>query len=95
LDFGEDESGESNEQLVLHTFDEAGSYNVELRVIDSGGQNASDSMEIIIEEAPVEEEEEMVQSPQAEEDNNSGSDSSDIGERIDDFIDDLFGRLGL
>jgi len=97
-DFGEDESGESNEQLVLHTFDEAGSYNVELRVIDSGGQNASDSMEIIIEEAPVveeEEEAEVVQSPQAEEDNNSGSDSSDIGERIDDFIDDLFGRLGL
>jgi PKD repeat protein len=97
-DFGEDESGESNEQLVSHTFDEAGSYNVELSVTDSGGQSASDSREITIEEAPEEEEEEEeeeVQSPQTEEDNNSGSDSVDIEGRVDDFIDDLFGRLGI
>ena len=93
-DFGEDESGESNEQLVLHTFDEAGSYDVELSVTDSSGQSASDSTEITIEEAPVEEEEE-VQSLQAEEDDNSGSDSVDIEDTVDDFIDDLFGGLGL
>ena len=68
-----------------HTFDEAGSYSVGLTVTDSGDQNGSDSMEITVEEEqPLEEEEE-------EEDN----DLVDTDEIVDDFIDDLFGRLGL
>jgi PKD repeat protein len=86
-DLDDDRIAESNEQNLEVTFDEAGSYNVELSVTDSGGQSVSDSMEITIEEAPEEEEE--------EEDNNSGSDSVDIEGTVDDFIDDLFGRLGL
>jgi PKD repeat protein len=57
-------SGEGNEQTVSHTFEEAGSYDVSLTVTDSGGQSASDSMEITVEEE-VEEEEEPI--PPAEE----------------------------
>jgi PKD repeat protein len=83
-DFDGEDTGESNEQAVSHTFEEAGSYNVSLTVTDSDGRSASDSMEITVEEASVEEEQ--------EEDNNSGS---DLGEIIDDFMDDLFDRLGL
>ena len=49
-------SGEGNEQTVEHTFEEAGSYDVSLTVTDSGGQSASDSMEITIEEEVEEEE---------------------------------------
>ena len=83
-DFG-DGSTEENDQEVEHTFDEAGSYSVGLTVTDSGDQNESDSMEITVEEEqPLEEEEE-------EEDN----DLVDTDEIVDDFIDDLFGRLGL
>ena len=83
-DFG-DGSTEENDQEVEHTFDEAGSYSVGLTVTDSGDQNGSDSMEITVEEEqPLEEEEE-------EEDN----DLVDTDEIVDDFIDDLFGRLGL
>src|ERR687898_887889 len=116
---GEGNNGESNEQTVSHTFEEAGSYNVGLTVTDSGGQSASDSMEITVEEAPAEvvveeeqppavediEEVEEEQPPAVEDieevedveedveevDNNSGSDDFDV----DDFIDDLFDRLGL
>jgi PKD repeat protein len=57
-DFDGEGNGESNEQTVSHTFEEAGSYNVGLTVTDSGGQSASDSMEITVEEAPEEEVEE-------------------------------------
>jgi PKD repeat protein len=57
-------SGEDNEQTVSHTFEEAGSYDISLTVTDSGGQSASDSMEITVEEE-VEEEEEPI--PPAEE----------------------------
>jgi PKD repeat protein len=50
-----------DDDVVEHTFEEAGSYDVGLTVTDSGGQSASDSMEITVEEAPpaevVEEEE--------------------------------------
>jgi hypothetical protein len=41
----------------LHTFDEAGTYNITVTVIDSEGQTASASIEIIIEEPPLAEEE--------------------------------------
>jgi PKD repeat protein len=59
-DFDDEEgNGEDDEQTVSHTFEEAGSYDVDLTVTDSAGQNASDSIEVTVEEeAPVEEEEE-------------------------------------
>ena len=82
-DFDGESSGESDEQTVSHTFEEAGSYNVGLTVTDSGGQIGSDIMEITVEEAPEEEE---------EDNNNSGSDDSID---VDDIIDDLFDRLGI
>jgi len=84
-DFG-DGSIEENDEEVEHTFDEAGSYSVDLTVTDSGDQSESDSMEITVEEEqpPVEEEEEE-----------EGNDLVDTEVIVDDFIDDLFGRLGL
>ena len=45
-----DGSEESDEQTVLHTFDEAGTYNVTLAATDTDNQNAFDSIEISIEE---------------------------------------------
>ncbi len=59
-----------------------GTHNVELTVTDSSGRTASDSMSITVEEAPAPE----------EEDNNTASD--DLID-VDDFMDDLFDRLGL
>jgi PKD repeat protein len=53
-DFDSDGVVESNEETVVATFSEAGTYDVSLDVTDSQGQSASDSVEIIIEEAPVE-----------------------------------------
>jgi hypothetical protein len=68
---GEGNGEESDDDDVVdHTFEEAGSYNVGLNVTDSGGQSASDSMEITVEDAPEEEVEEEVeeeQPPAAEE----------------------------
>jgi PKD repeat protein len=52
-DFG-DGSEESDEQTVLHTFEEAGIYNVTLTATDTDDQEASDSIEISVEEAPAE-----------------------------------------
>ena len=49
-DFGDD-SEESNEQTVSHTFEEAGTYNITLGVTDTDNQTASDSIEITVEEA--------------------------------------------
>jgi PKD repeat protein len=56
-DFDDDSGEVSNEQTVLHTFEEAGTYSVTLVATDTDNQDASDSIEIIVEE-PVEEEEE-------------------------------------
>jgi PKD repeat protein len=112
-DGGSEES--DDDDIADHTFDEAGSYDVGVTVTDSGGQSASDSMEITVEEAPpaeeevevveeevevVEEEVEVVEeappAEEEEEDNNLGSDDLiDVDEIIDDFTDDLFGRLGI
>ena len=71
---GEEESGDD---VVEHTFEEAGTYRVSLTVTDSIGQSASDSIEITVEEAPevdeldeeVDEEEEVLdeEQPLAEE----------------------------
>jgi PKD repeat protein len=52
-DFG-DGSEESDEQTVLHTFEEAGTYEVTLTATDTDDQEASDSIEISVEEAPAE-----------------------------------------
>src|ERR671914_782648 len=49
-----DGSEESDEQTVEHTFEEAGIYNVTLAVTDTDNQDASNSMEITVEE-PAEE----------------------------------------
>ena len=49
-DFGDD-SEESNEQTVSHTFEEAGTYNITLGVTDTDNQTASDSIEITVDEA--------------------------------------------
>ena len=139
------EGSSDDDDVVSHTFDEDGSYDVGLTVTDSSGQSASDSMEITIEEEAAADEEDEVeaaavgeedeeetippaadetitieepaeeeveaaeeveedeeQPPAADEveiepdlddvDNNSGSD--DLID-VDDFIDDLFDRLGL
>jgi len=97
-DFDEEEGEESNERVVVHTFDEAGTYNVRVTVTDSSGQNASDSVEIVVEEAPAEEvesEEVEEQPPVAEEDDNPASDSVGIDDVVNEFIDDLFSGLGL
>jgi PKD repeat protein len=53
-DLDDDGVVESNEETVVATFSEAGTYNVNLDVTDSQGQSASDSVEITVEEAPVE-----------------------------------------
>ena len=52
-DFGDGSEG-SDEQTVLHTFEEAGIYNVTLTATDTDNQDASDSIEISVEEAPAE-----------------------------------------
>jgi len=96
-DFSDDGSSEESDRDVEHTFEEAGTYNVDLIVTDSIGQSASDSMEITVEEPPAEEEIEEVDevepiaADEVEEDNNLGSD--DLFD-VDDFLDDLFDRLG-
>src|SRR5215210_2657321 len=50
-DFG-DGSEESDEQTVLHTFEEAGTYNVVVTGTDENGQEASDNLEITVNEPP-------------------------------------------
>jgi PKD repeat protein len=93
-------SGEGNEQTVSHTFEEAGSYDVSLTVTDSGGQSASDSMEITVEEE-VEEEEEPI--PPAEEEEEEVQEqrslADEIAENIEDevdaLVDDFLTRYGI
>jgi PKD repeat protein len=54
-DFGDgssEESDDEDDETVEHTFDVAGTYNVDLTVIDSSGRTASDSMSITVEEPP-------------------------------------------
>jgi hypothetical protein len=82
-DEGSSEESEDDEQDIVHTFDEAGTYNVILSITDSEDLTASDSIEITIEEpattAAVDEEEEVVEEeeqPLAEEED----DEDDEGE---------------
>src|SRR5829696_7831792 len=96
-----DGEGSDDDDVIDHTFDEAGSYDVGLTVTDSIGQSASDSMEITVEEAPADEEDEeqppaaeeveTAEEEEEEEDNNLGSDELFD---VDDFVDDLIDRLG-
>src|SRR5215218_10147036 len=51
--FGDD-SEESDEESVVHTFTEAGNYTVTLTVTDSEDQTASDTLEITVEESSEE-----------------------------------------
>lgn len=51
-DFDGDGSEDSNEQSVVHTFDEPGTYNVTLAATDSSNQNVSDSIVINVGAAP-------------------------------------------
>src|SRR5215213_2072047 len=53
--FGDD-SEESDEQTVSHTFTEAGNYTVTLTATDSTGETASDTLELTVEESPTDEE---------------------------------------
>jgi PKD repeat protein len=56
-----DGNEESDEERVLHTFEEAGTYDVTLTVTDSNGETLSDSMEVQVlepEEEPLEEDDE-------------------------------------
>ena len=80
---GSSEESEDDEQDILHTLDEAGTYDVTLSITDSEDLTASDSIEITIEEpattAAVDEEEEIVEEeeqPLAEEE----EDEDDEGE---------------
>src|SRR5215218_4776693 len=51
--FGDD-SEESDEQTVSHTFTEAGNYSVTLTATDSTGETASDTLELTVEESSEE-----------------------------------------
>src|SRR5215213_9409293 len=53
--FGDD-SEESDEESVVHTFNEAGNYTVTLTVTDSEDQTATDTLEITVEESSTDEE---------------------------------------
>jgi PKD repeat protein len=106
----DDEGSSDDDDVIDHTFDEAGSYDVGLTVTDSIGQSASDSMEITVEEAPaaeeVEEEVEDEEQPPAAEEVETPADDDDEEEEednnlgsdelfdVDDFVDDLIDRLG-
>src|SRR5215212_7536193 len=53
--FGDD-SEESDEESVVHTFNEAGNYTVTLTITDSEGETATDTLELTVEESPTDEE---------------------------------------
>jgi PKD repeat protein len=59
-DLDDDGIVESNEETVMATFNEAGTYNVTLTITDSEDQTASDSIEITVEEGEGGEGEEAV-----------------------------------
>jgi PKD repeat protein len=62
-DFDDDNEGEErdDEQTVLHTLEDAGTYNVTLTATDSEDQTASDSIKIQAEPAEVDQQDEIGQ----------------------------------
>jgi PKD domain len=63
-DLDDDEIAESNEETLVPTFIQPGTHTIDLVVADVGGQVASDSLEVTVEEAeesPLEEQPPMVQ----------------------------------
>ena len=87
-DVDDDQIAESTEETLVATFNEAGTYNIDLIVADIGGQIASDSVEVTIEEgeAPlgeqpstVQEEEQLTEEmPEEEEETTCDSSYPDI-----------------
>jgi PKD repeat protein len=51
-DFGDGSLESDDDETIDHTFDEAGTYNVDLTVIDSSGRTVSDSILITVEAPP-------------------------------------------
>ena len=96
-DFDGDDSSDDDD-VVSHTFDEDGSYDVGLTVTDSSGQRASDSMEITIEEAPAadeEEEEDEVEAPEEVEEDEVEAPAADEEEvEIEPDLDDVDNNSG-
>ena len=63
-DLDDDEIAESNEETLVPTFIEPGTHTIDVVVADDGGQVASDSLEVTVEqgeESPMEEQPRMVQ----------------------------------
>jgi hypothetical protein len=60
-DDGEESDDDDHDQTVLHTFEEAATSNVTLTAMDSKNQNASDSIEMQVESAEMNQEDETVQ----------------------------------
>ncbi|MDP8887118.1 MAG: PKD domain-containing protein, partial [Thermoproteota archaeon] len=63
-DLDDDEIAESNEETLVPTFIEPGTHTIDVVVADDGGQVASDSLEVTVEEgeeSPLEEQPPMVQ----------------------------------
>jgi PKD repeat protein len=103
FDDGSSEESDDDVDVVNHTFEEAGSYDVNVTVTDSRRQSASDSTEITVEEeeAPPAEEEDVEEEPipipppppppPAEEDEEepipSPPPADDVAEDIEDEVD--------
>ncbi len=75
--FGDD-SEESDEESVVHTFDEAGTYNVTLTATDSNGETASDTLEITVEESSTDEEPPTTTDPLTAEINSNDTEDVDV-----------------
>ena len=99
----DDGSGEDDEDSVVHTFDEAGTYAVTASVTDSVGQTASAGIEITVEEpSPAEQAEEIICdssntvlcNPPSSESENNQPDSDEPTNNSDEILDLLDSRLG-
>lgn len=82
----DDGSEEMNDETVVHTFEEADTYNVTLTATDNEEQVASDSVQIYVEEGPeIEEENEDIQD---EEEDEAAVEDQDTGAPAADQTDD-------
>jgi PKD repeat protein len=87
----DDDSDESDDQNVVHTFDEAGTYNVTLAATDADDETASDSLIITVKEAASPESDDSSTSTQSDESAASpeSDDSSTSTQSDDSRLDDL------